>query len=629
VTPPTSTKRQHGGSGVQGHNNFQRGGRGSKGRGQGQVGGGQARVFALTRQDAHASNAVVTGMLSICSRDAYVLFDPGATHSFVSRIFATYLRIDPALLEVPLMVATPMGDYLLATTIYKSCKVLIDGHSLLADLVELNMVDFDVILGMNRLSSSHASLDCYIKVVKFEIPELPTFTFRGDQNLSSCNLISAMTAQRLLRKGCCSYLAMIRDVNDTPMKLENVPIVCEYPDVFPEDLPGLPPDREIEFNIDLLPDTQPISIPPYRMAPAELKELKNQLQDLLNKGFIRPNCSPWGAPVLFVKKKDGSFRLCVDYRQLNKITVKNKYPLPRIDDLFDQLQGSQCFSKIDLRSGYHQLKIKDEDISKTAFRTRYGHYEFLVMSFGLTNAPAAFMDMMNRIFKPFLAQFVVVFIDDILVYSKSKEEHEQHLRLILQTLREHKLYAKFSKCEFWLDSVAFLGHVVSKDGVSVDPQKVEAIQKWPRPTSVTEIRSFLGLAGYYRQFIKDFSKISAPLTKLTQKHVVFKWNELCENSFQQLKDCLTSAPVLALPSSGGGYAVYCDASRIGLGCVLMQHGKVIAYASRQLKRHEQNYPTHDLEMAAMIFSLKIWRHYLYGKTCEIYTDHKSLKYIFQ
>jgi hypothetical protein len=365
------------------------------------------------------------------------------------------------------------------------------------------------------------------------------------------------------------------------------------------------------------------------MAPAELKELKKQLQDLLNKGFIRPSCSPWGAPVLFVKKKDGSFRLCVDYRQLNKITVKNKYPLPRIDDLFDQLQGSQCFSKIDLRSGYHQLKIKDEDISKTAFRTRYGHYEFLVMSFGLTNAPAAFMDMMNRIFKPFLDQFVVVFIDDILVFSKSKDEHEQHLRLILQTLREHKLYAKFSKCEFWLDSVAFLGHVVSKDGVSLDPQKVEAIQKWPRPTSVTEIRSFLGLAGYYRRFIKDFSKISAPLTKLTQKHVVFQWNELCENSFQQLKDCLTSAPVLALPSSGGGYAVYCDASRIGLGCVLMQHGKVIAYASRQLKRHEQNYPTHDLEMAAVIFALKIWRHYLYGETCEIFTDHKSLKYIFQ
>ena len=629
MTPPATIEKQPEGSRMQGSNNVNRGGRGSGGRGQGQVGGVQARVFALTRQDAQASNAVVTGMLSICSQDACVLFDPGATHSFVSPIFASCLWSDPSLLDVPLIVTTPMGDCLLAKTVYRSCEILIENHSLLADLVELNMIDFDVILGMDWLSYNHANVDCYNKVVKFEIPGKPTFIYRGNQNLSSCNLISAIAAQRLLRKGCCSYLAVIRDVTSTPIKLEDVPIVCEYPDVFPEELHGLPPDREIEFNIELIPGTQPISIPPYRMAPAELKELKGQLQDLLDKGFIRHSCSPWGAPVLFVKKKDGSFRLCIDYRQLNKVTVKNKYPLPRIDDLFDQLQGSQCFSKIDLRSGYHQLKIKSEDISKTAFRTRYGHYEFLVMSFGLTNAPAAFMDMMNRVFKPFLDQFVVVFIDDILVYSKSELEHEQHLRLTLQTLRKHKLYAKFSKCEFWLDSVAFLGHVVSKDGVSVDPQKVEAIQNWPRPTFVTEIRSFLGLAGYYRRFIKDFSKIAAPLTKLTQKHVAFQWNDLCEQSFQQLKDCLSSAPVLALPSSGGGYVVYCDASRVGLGCVLMQQGKVIAYASRQLKKHEQNYPTHDLEMAAVIFALKIWRHYLYGETCKIYTDHKSLKYIFE
>lgn len=365
------------------------------------------------------------------------------------------------------------------------------------------------------------------------------------------------------------------------------------------------------------------------MAPAELKELREQLQDLLDKGFIRASTSPWGAAVLFVKKKDGSMRLCVDYRQLNKVTIKNKYPLPRIDELFDQLQGAQCFSKIDLRSGYHQLKIKSEDISKTTFRTRYGHYEFLVMSFGLTNAPAAFMDLMNRVFKPFLDRFVIVFIDDILIYSKSREEHEQHLRLVLQTLREKQLYAKFSKCEFWLECVAFLGHIVSKNGISVDPSKVEAVQNWPRPTSVKEIRSFLGLAGYYRRFVKDFSKLAFPLTRLTQKKVEFKWTDACEESFQKLKECLISAPILALPTSGGGYVVYCDASRVGLGCVLMQHGKVIAYASRQLKRHEQNYPTHDLEMAAVIFALKIWRHYLYGETCEIYTDHKSLKYIFE
>ena len=314
--------------------------------------------------------------------------------------------------------------------------------------------------------------------------------------------------------------------------------------------------------------------------------MKEQLQDLLDKGFVRPSTSPWGAPVLFVKKKDGSLRLCIDYRQLNKVTIRNKYPLPRIDDLFDQLQGASCFSKIDLRSGYHQLRIRHEDVSKTSFRTRYGHYEFLVMSFGLTNAPAAFMDLMNRVFKPFLDRFVIVFIDDILVYSRSEEEHVEHLRIVLQTLREHQLYAKFSKCEFWLDSVAFLGHVVSREGIQVDPKKIEAVMDWQRPTTVTEVRSFLGLAGYYRRFVQDFSRIAAPLTRLTQKKVKFQWTEACEASFHNLKDCLTSAPVLALPSGSGGYTVYCDASRVGLGCVLMQHGKVIAYASRQLKRHE-------------------------------------------
>jgi hypothetical protein len=255
-----------------------------------------------------------------------------------------------------------------------------------------------------------------------------------------------------------------------------------------------------------------------------------------------------GAPVLFVKKKDGTFRMCIDYRELNKITIKNKYPLPRIDDLFDQLQGAQIFSKIDLRSGYHQLKIRREDISKMAFRTRYGHYEYVVMPFGLANAPAAFMDLMNRVFHDFLDQFVVVFIDDILIYSKSLEEHEDHLRRVLQRLRDKRLYAKFSKCEFWLDKVIFLGHVVSRDGISVDPRKVEAVVNWERPTNVHEIRSFLGLAGYYRRFVEGFSKLSGPLTALTRKNARFLWTDECEQSFQELKRRLVTAPVLTLPS---------------------------------------------------------------------------------
>jgi hypothetical protein len=262
------------------------------------------------------------------------------------------------------------------------------------------------------------------------------------------------------------------------------------------------------------------------------------------------------------------------------------------------------------------------------FCMRYGHFEFLVMPFGLTNAPAAFMDLMNRVFQPYLDQFVIVFIDDILVYSRSREEHAGHLRIVLQTLRDRHLFAKFDKCDFWMTKIHFLGHVISKEGIVVDPSKIDAVLRWERPRNATEIRSFLGLAGYYRRFIEGFAKIASPLTKLTRKAVRFVWSSSCEDSFQELKKRLTTAPVLALLDSIGGFVVYSDASLIGLGCVLMQRGRVIAYGSRQLKPHEGNYPVHDLELAAVIFALKLWRHYLYGEDFEIYTDHKSLQYVF-
>uniref|UniRef100_A0A2N9FG06 Reverse transcriptase domain-containing protein n=1 Tax=Fagus sylvatica TaxID=28930 RepID=A0A2N9FG06_FAGSY len=407
------------------------------------------------------------------------------------------------------------GESLSAQWVYRSCGIDIKGTTLPADLVLLKMPDFDVIL---------------------------------EQMVKPLQIVSSIQAKRMLQRGAVGYLAYVIDTEASEVKLEDIPVVREFPDVFPKELPGLPPDREVEFSINLLPGTSPISKAPYRMAPIELSELKVQLQELLDKGFIKPSISSWGASVLFVKKKDGSMRLCIDYRELNKVTVRNKYPLPRIDDLFDQLQGAMQFSKIDLSSGYHQLKVKKDDVPKTAFCTRYGHYEFLVIPFGLTNAPAVFMDLMNKVFQPYLDQFVVVFIDDILIYSKSLEEHEQHLR----------------------------------DGILVDLKKVEAIVDWERPKDVREIRSFFGQAG------------------------------------------LTIAPVLTLPSSFEEFSIYSDASRNGLG----QNGKVIAYALRQLKPYEQNYPTHDLELAAIIFSLKTWRHHLYGEPCKVFTDHKSLKYLF-
>ncbi|GJS26017.1 putative reverse transcriptase domain-containing protein [Tanacetum coccineum] len=370
-------------------------------------------------------------------------------------------------------------------------------------------------------------------------------------------------------------------------------LIREFPKVFLNDLSGLSPVQEIEFRIELIPGATPIAKSPYRLSPSELEEL-----------------------------------MCIDYKELTKLTVKNRYPLFRIDDLFNQLQGSQFFSKMDLRSGYHQLRVHENDILKTAFRTRYGHFEFNVMSFGLTNAPAIFMDLMNRVCRSYLDKFVIVFIDDILIYSKTQDEHVEHLRLVLELLKKEKLYAKFCKCEFWLREVQFLGHVINGNGIHVDPSKIKAVKNWKAPRTPMEVRSFLGLAGYYRRFIKNFSKIAKSLTILTQKSKTFEWGEEHELAFQTLKDKLCNAPVLALPDGPEDFMVYSDTSEIGLGCVLMQRGKVIAYASRQLKIHKENYTTHDLELGAVVFTLKIWRHYLCRKKSVIYTDHKSLQHIF-
>ncbi|WVZ89774.1 hypothetical protein U9M48_036138 [Paspalum notatum var. saurae] len=425
------------------------------------------------------------------------------------------------------------------------------------------------------------------------------------------------------------HMVNVAEAHIEAQALAKIPVACKYPDVFPKELSGLPPDRDVEFRIDLVLSTAPISKRPYRMAHDELKELKTQLQEQLDKGFIQPSSSPWGCPALFVEKKDqGGKRLCMDYRPLNAVTIKNKYPRLHIDILFDQLRGATVFSKIDLRSGYHQIKVREENIPKTTFSMRYGLYEYLVMSFGLTNAPAFFMYLMNSVFMNELDKFMVVFIDDILVYSKNEKEHEEHLRIVLSRLREHKLYAKFSKCAFWLKEVAFLVHILSEKGVAVDPSKVEDVLNWKQPQTVTEIRSFLGLVGYYRRFIKDFSKIAKHMTALTQKNAKFAWSPKCEEAFGTLKKLLTSTPVLAQPDITKPFDVYCDASGSGLGCVLMQEGRVIAYASSQLRKHEVNYLTHDLELLAVVYALKKWRHYLLGNTCHIYTDHKNLKYIF-
>jgi hypothetical protein len=440
------------------------------------------------------------------------------------------------------------------------------------------------------------------------------------------SLLAQLLPNRRSRKSGIFFSMVVE--GETALRVQDIRVVCDFADVFLVELPGIPPERDAAFEIKLILGTQPIHKAPYRMAPKEQVESKRQLDDLLAKGFIRPSRSPWASPVLFVEKKDKSKRLCVDYHALNQVTIKNKYPLPRIEVLFEQLRGAQVFSKIDLNSGYHQLRIREEDIEKTAFCTRYGHYEFVVMYFGLTNALAAFMEAMNRMLHEFLDDFVVVFLDDILIYSKTEAEHEHHLYLVLGALRKNQFYGKLKKCAFWLSEVAFLGHVINQQGIAVDPKNVAVVVEWKRPYSVSEIRSFLGLAGYYLRVVPNFSSIAKPLTRLLEKGVLFVWSGDCEVSYQTLKSKLVDAPILALLESGKRFTVYANASRIRLGCVLMQEGRVIAYGSRQLRKHEGNYPTHDLELAIVVFALKSWRHYLYGEACDIYTDHKSLKYIF-
>ncbi|GJX31102.1 putative reverse transcriptase domain-containing protein [Tanacetum coccineum] len=450
----------------------------------------RGRAFMLGAEEARQDPNIMTGTFTLNDHYATTLFDSGADYSSISTTFISLLGIEPSDLGF-------------------SYEIEIARRAARIDW----------------LSDHKAEIIYHEKVVR--IPLLDGKVLR-------------VLGEKLEEK-----MRQLRSAKAKEKKQEKIMVVRDFPEVFPDDLSGLLPVREIKFRIELVLRAMPVVKSSYRLAPSELEELSGQLKELQDKGFIQPSLSPWGALVLYVKKKD----------------------------------GSQYFSKIDLRSGYHQLKVHKDDISKTAFRTRYGHFEFTVMPFGLTNAPAVFMDLMNR------------------------EEHEEHLGLVLELLKKERLYAKFCKCEFWLREVQFLGHVINGDGIHVDPR-------------------------YYRRFIENLSKIAKPLTILTQKSNTFDWGEEQENAFQTLKGKLCDAHVFALPDGPEDFMVYCDASGLGLGCALMQRGKVIAYSYRQLKIHKKNYTTHDLELGAVVFALKIWRHCLYGTKSVMYIDHKSLHYIF-
>nr|GEU73018.1 hypothetical protein [Tanacetum cinerariifolium] len=504
-----------------------------------------AKVYAVGRARTNPDSNVVTGTFLLNNRYASILFDTSADRSFESTAFSSQISITPTTLDHYYDVKLADGRIIGLNFILKGCTLNFLNHPFNIDLMLVELGSFDALIGMDWLEKYHAVIVCAENIV--HIPwgnEILIVHGDGSDrgNETRLNIISCTKMQKYMLKGCHVFLAHIttKETEDKSEKkrLENVPIVRNFLEVFLEDLSGLPLTRQVEFQINLIHGAAPVARAPYRLASSEMKELSDQLKELFKKGFIRPSSSPWGAPVLFVNKKDGSFRMCIDYLELNKLTEKNRYPLLRIDNLFDQLQGSS------------------------------------VMPFSLTNASTVFMDLMNRVCKPYLDEFVIVFIDDILIYSKNKKEHEEQLKAILELLKKEELYAKFS---------------------------------------VT--------------FNEGFSKIAKSMTKLTQKGVKFDWGEKQEVAFQLLKQKLCSAPILALPEGSEDFVVYCDASHKGLGVVLMQREKTIAYASRQLKIHEKNYTTHDLELRLMVFALKIWRHYLYGTKCMIFTDHKSLQHI--
>nr|GEU89288.1 putative reverse transcriptase domain-containing protein [Tanacetum cinerariifolium] len=450
------------------------------------------RAYLLRDKNAHRDPNVVTGTFLLNQLLVRVLFDSRADKSFVSISLASMLNIQTITLDTTYDIEMANGNLVGTNTVIKVCTLILLNQHFEIDLMPIKLGSFDVFIGMDWLTKYHARIICDEKVIRIPIDD-ETLIIRGDRSKTRLSLISCIKTKRYISRGCQVFIAQVMEKKSDEKGLEDIPIVREFPKVFPEELPGLPPISSFR-NAGTIKPTTRVGRP--RFYPTKYFAL--------------------GAPVLFVKKKDGSFRMCIDYRELNKLTIKNCYPLPRIDDLFDQLQGSSVYSKIDLRSGYHHLRVRDEDIPKTAFRTRYEHYEFQVMAFGLTNAPAVFMDLMNRVCKKYLDKFVIVFID-ILIYSRNKEEHANHPSIILELLRKEKLYAKFSKCDFWIGVVQFLGHIINSQGLHVDPAKIEAVKNWASPTTPTEIRQFLGLADYYRRFIKDFSKIAKSLTELTRK----------------------------------------------------------------------------------------------------------------
>ncbi|PWA81057.1 hypothetical protein CTI12_AA191120 [Artemisia annua] len=549
---------------------------------------------------------------TIGTTEVLILVDGGSTHNFISNTLVRELKMVTEFIT-PFGVQIGNGDIIRCNQLCKDIPVQLPDLKIVQDFYPFSIGGADLVLGVQWLAT--------LNTVQANWNEMfMIFTVDGKkyklQGISSGPQKSA------------SFQHLAIDINTTPVIPNQLqPLIDKYQGIFHEPT-GLPPFRSTSHSIPLLPNSTPPNIQPYRYPHSQKTEIEKQVDQLLTAGFIQPSTSPFSSPILLVKKKDNTWRMCVDYRALNKITVADKYPIPNIDELLDELYGATVFSKLDLRSGYFQIRVNPSDVVKTAFRTHSGHYEFKVMPFGLTNAPSTFQSVMNDLFRPYLRRFILVFFDDILIYSHDMEQHMNHLEQALALLHDHQFFAKLSKCCFGQPQVVFLGHVITSAGVHVEQEKISAIQSWPVPTSVKEVRGFLGLTGYYRRFVRDYGMIARPLTALTKKDG-FVWSTEAFTAFHKLKQALMSTPVLRLPDFSEAFTVECDASSEGVGAILLQDDHPMAYFSKGFSPNNRFKSAYDRELLALVLAVQKWSHYLLGRHFFIRTDHYTLKFLLE
>jgi hypothetical protein len=562
-------------------------------------------------------------------RKVIILVDSGSTHNFIHhRITQEIHCYIHDVNNFQIMIAN--GVSMKCGGSYENVRLQIGDYNLKSDMFSIDMGGCDIVLGVE-----------WLRTLGPILMDFQNLTMQFDQGghkhkfqgitAGSPEIISSHRMEKLLKKGHSGVIAQLHAIQATdipPVPQDLQALLSKHQTVFSTPQ-GLPPSCGVhDHSIPLVPGSLPPNIRPYRHPFAQKNEIEKMVQELLTAGVIRPSTSPYSSPVVMVLKKEGSWRMCPEFRALNKLTIKDKFPIPVIDDLLDELSGAQLFTKLDLRSGYHQIRMKESDIPKTAFLTHEGHYEFLVMPFGLCNAPSTFQSLMNHVFHPFLRHFVLVFFDDILIYRKTWKDHLTHVDQVLSLLTQHQLFLKQSKCSFGASEVEYLGHLVGKDGVRVDPKKIEAIQDWPHPKTLKSLHGFLGLTGYYRKFVKNYGKIAAPLTALLKKNS-FTWTPAAAQSFQTLKMAMCTTPVLALPDFTKTFLLECDASGKGIGTVLIQAGLPLAFMRKQLSEKNLGKPIYEKEMLAILHAVELWCPYLLGQRFQIKIDHQSLKYFLE